>query len=116
MKNLNACKNICVIYIMYSLTYEPYLDREEYYNYLALIGEPDEYLKTITFTTKRREISPFFRDTECIRFFRINGEMIEYTDSNMIKIITILENNGYSIKYDMTKLLKGRHLAVFSSM
>lgn len=99
---------------MFSISYEPYLNGCEYDNYLVLVGETDDYLNSITKNMKRREISPFFRDEECIRYF-YNGEMLKYTDANLMRLISLLEKNGYTPNYQMTKLIKGRNLAVFNS-
>lgn len=99
---------------MFSITYEPYLDGCEYDNYLVLVGETDEYLNSITKNIKRREISPFFRDDDCIRYF-YNGVMLKYTDANLMRLISLLEKNGYVMNYQITKLMKGRNLVVFNS-
>jgi hypothetical protein len=96
---------------MFFISYEPYLDGEEYFNYLVLVGETDDYLKSITRVLKRREISPFFRDDECMRFF---WELKKYTDANLVEVISLLEKNGYTANYKMTKLFK-RALIVFNS-
>jgi len=111
--------NIYITYMIYKLYKTTYLDKFDkcYKNIITINKNPnDQLLTSVLKQVSRQKLSPFegfdccSTEPSCILAF-INPTTKEFlTEDNIDQVFSVLIDNGYTLEYEMTKLIKDNKL------